>query len=84
MLHSSEGKKMDGNGCTEGRFYFSLGEVLELSTFGGQCWQVGALLENSGEQSVLGRRTTWSPCLVVVSCSGPVQAVHGLHDGGSV
>lgn len=62
------GKKTDGHGSTEVRFYFNFGVVWELSTFGVWCWQVGALLEK-----VLGKKCPWRPCPVVVSCSGHVQ-----------
>lgn len=40
-------KKLDGHSCTEDWFYFSLGDVLELSTFGVLCCQVVALLEDA-------------------------------------
>ena len=72
------GRKMDGHGCTEGRFYFSLGEVLELSTFGVRCWQVGALLE----KVFWGKSARGAPARLLCLIQDVSSQCHGLHDGG--
>lgn len=72
------GKKMDGHGCTEGRFYFGLGEVLELSTFGVRCWQVGALLE----KVFWGKSARGAPARWLCPVQDVSSQCHRLHDGG--
>lgn len=63
------GKKLDGHRCIEGRFFFfCLGDVLELSTFGVLCLQVVALLED-----VLCLKSLPGNCILPRLCAASAQ-----------